>query len=431
VEPVKLGANSTLDSNKGIKSLVLTSSFPRFIGDHAGVFVYRLAQALNEANVKSVILAPRFYDHRCKYTSSFEILNGVEVHRFIYLYPIKYQRLYSAGDFGSVLKTGYLTKMQLPLFIAAQLHSAIKLIFSEKIDVIHTHWLLPQGFTGAILKKVFNIKHVTTLHSSEITFAKKILLGQTITRFTVNNADVIVSVSRHRAEELLAMIPSENRSDIQKKIRIIPMGVNLTGLKNKSIVENLRAKYNVGQKRVILFVGRLVEVKGCKYLIQAMSFVTKLLDDVILLILGSGPLENELRSLVKECQLGNYVRFEGFVNPEQICEYYILADLLVFPSIVDSSGFDEGLPVVLLEALAFGKPIVSTRVKGALEVIEDGHNGVFVEQKNPEQIAKKTIEFLTDDHLRERLAEQARISAKKYDWHVIAQQYADIYKGLM
>lgn len=324
-----------------------------------------------------------------------------------------------------------LAKLQAPLFITSEMFYAAWLVSSRDIDLVNSHWLLPQGFIGAILKKFFDFKHIITLHSSEITFAKKVPFGRMITKFTVNNADAIISVSRHRADELLEMIPLKSRADIQKKIKIIPMGIDTGDLMDKSEVKNLCIKHKIGQKKVILFVGRLVEIKGCRYLIQAMNLITKSFDDVVLLVVGGGPLENELRSLVKEYRLEKYVRFEGFINPRQMCEYYSIADLLVFPSIVDSTGFNEGLPVVLLEALAFGKPIVSTRVKGALEVIEDRHNGILVEEKNPEQIAEKTIELLNDGELRELLAEKARISAKRYNWNVIAQQYVDVYEGFM
>ncbi|MDD2287195.1 MAG: glycosyltransferase family 4 protein [Paludibacter sp.] len=360
-----------------------------------------------------------------------ERYHDIDIFRFPYFLPTNYQYLSKEGGLAYSFKSHVLAKVQAPLFIVSELFHAAWLVSSRNVEIVNSHWLLPQGFVGALLRKFFDFKHVITLHSSEITFAKRIPFGRVITMFTINNADVIVSVSRHRANELLEMIPSKNRFDVQKKIKIIPMGVDVSDLMDENEIKNLRARHNIEQKNVILFVGRLVEVKGCKYLIQAMNLITRSFDDVILLIVGNGPLENELRSLVKEYQLDNYIRFEGFVNPEQIHEYYSIADLLVFPSIVDSSGFDEGLPVVLLEALAFGKPIVSTKVKGALEVIKDGQNGVFVEEKSPEQIAEKIKELLYAEHLRENLAKQARISAMKYDWKVIAQQYVDIYEGLM
>jgi len=408
-----------------MRILVLTSSFPRYRGDYAGNFVFKLLSLLRPFGSISV-LSPHGPNLKSR-----ERFDDIDVFRFPYFLPTNYQYLSRDGGLAYNFNGHVLAKVQAPLFIASEMLCAARLVSSRDIEIVNSHWLLPQGFVGAVLKKFFNFKHVITLHSSEITFAKRILFGQMITRFTVNNADAIISVSRHRANELLEMIPSKDRLNIQKKVKIIPMGVDIGDLKDEAEIKNLRIKHNVEQKKVILFVGRLVEVKGCKYLIQAMSIITRSLDDVILLIVGGGPLESELRSLVKEHQLDDYIRFEGFVNPEQVCEYYSIADLLVFSSIVDSSGFDEGLPVVLLEALAFGKPVVSTRVKGALEVIEDGHNGMLVEQKNPEQIAEKTIELLTDDNLREHLAKQARISARKYDWRVIAQQYADIYRGLI
>ena len=267
-----------------MRVLALTSSFPRHRGDYAGSFVFKLLSQLERFGATISVLCP--HSPSLKLRENFDNIN---VFRFPYFYPTNYQYLSKEGGMPYNFKKYLLAKLQAPLFLTSEMFYAAWFVSSRDIDLVNSHWLLPQGFIGAILKKFFKFKHVITLHSSEITFAKKILFGRMITQFTVNNADAIISVSRHRADELLEMIPLKSRADIQKKIKIIPMGIDVGGLMNKGEIKNLCTKYKIEQKEVILFVGRLVEVKGCRYLIQAMNLITKSFDDVILLVVGNGP----------------------------------------------------------------------------------------------------------------------------------------------
>ena len=100
------------------------------------------------------------------------------------------------------------------------------------------------------------------------------------------------------------------------------------------------------------------------------------------------------------------------------------------PSIVLQSGETEGLPVVILEGLAAGKPIVASDVSGVKDVIKNGWNGFLVEQKKPNQIAEKVLELLGDDELRVRFSKNALETAKKYDWEVIAEKYTGLIANI-
>ncbi|HKI68172.1 MAG TPA: glycosyltransferase family 4 protein, partial [Verrucomicrobiae bacterium] len=127
-------------------------------------------------------------------------------------------------------------------------------------------------------------------------------------------------------------------------------------------------------------------------------------------------------------ELESRVTFAGQQGKEAVRNYFQAADLVVVPSIIDSTGETEGLPVVLLEALACGKPVVATRVAGAPDVIVDGHNGFLAEPKNPGDLAEKMVKALNADAA--TLSKNARDSVQQYDWEMIGKNYRDRILGL-
>ena len=401
--------------------LVLTSSFPKFKWDSVGNFVYELAKKLKEKGVRVTVLCPHH-----PYTKLKQNMSGLNVYRFPYFYPFSNQKLCREGGMIYNWKNSYIAKIQVPFFFFSELFFAAKLIREKKINVINSHWLIPQGLVGAICHKIFGTRHIATIHSSEITFAKKVPGGRKIMEFIVNNSDTIVSVSSHRANELLSFVSSDISKNLKNMLQIIQMGVELIEFRKDK--NELLEKNDINSKFIVLFIGRLVDVKGCEYLIKGFKSVIDNFSDVQLIIVGPGPLESDLKKLVKQLNISEHVRFEGFVEHGKISDYYSLSDIVVFPSIVDSVGYKEGMPIALLEAFAAGKPIVATRTGGFIEAIEDGWTGFLVEPKNEEQIAEKILDLLNNAQLRDKFSEKALESSKKYDWNIIVNKYLEIFR---
>lgn len=401
----------------GKKIIVITSSFPKNEGDFSGWFVYEACRRLAEKGHKIIVLAPH-----CCHAELKEDMCRIEVHRFPYFYPYSLQKLAYGNGITYNLKMGLLPKIQVPLFLLSQMIYSIRLASNKNIGIVQSQWLMPQGLVGAGLRRFFRIPHIATIHSSEVTLMKRLPLGRRISKFIIDNTDIMVSVSSHRIDELLSFTYGENGNTPAKRIEIIPMGVNLSEFARKepSYADTLKKGF------CILFVGRFVEVKGCEYLIEAFKAVAGKTDDASLVMVGSGSLETKLRAMVKDLGIGERVRFEGYVEHSRIAGYYYSCDVVVFPSIVDSSGFEEGLPVVLLEALAAGKPIIATRTKGVMEAIQEGYNGLLVDPKSSKQIEGAISTLLNDESLRKSLSKNAAESAKKYDWNRIADRYHEL-----
>lgn len=399
------------------KGLILTSNFPT--NRAASDFLSQLfSNKLIQDKVELFVLAP--HTDKALFNEDFY---GIHVCRFPYFYPLRFQKFAYGGGIPYNLKNSLFAKLQAPLFFLCELIYTILIIKKENITFINSHWLLPQGLVGAVCSKILRIPHIASIHSSEVTLLGKLPMKSKITEFILANSNCVISASSHRAGELLLHTSSEFAEKAKKKIHIIPLGVDISRFTCTEDKESIRARYGLKSKFIVLFAGRLVEVKGCEYLIQGFRTVIDSFKDVQLIIIGTGPLEESLKKKVRELGLEEYVVFKGFVENSSVHDYYLMADIVVVPSIVDSDGFQEGFPVVLIESLAAGRAIISTKTKGIMEAIQDRHNGILVDQKDADKISDALLELLRDKSLRDKISTNALESGKKYDWDIIANEY--------
>lgn len=403
--------------------LVLTSSFPRTPGDLSGNFILELAKRLS-ARFDIIVTCPHSGG-----SELYEEIDGIKIFRFPYFLPLKMQRLYTDGGIAYNFRGSFLAKVQAPLFVISELVCVALKVRRYQVNVINSHWLIPQGIVGAICRKVFKTTHILTIHSSEITILKSIPFGKNIAEFCFNNSDAIISVSSHRLNAVLDLLSKDLRDKVIKKASIVPMGIDISSFDSGSLAKSITSN-QVDSQITILFIGRLVEVKGCEYLIRALKLVIEEIPSVSLIIIGDGPLNLHLKGLMYELGLDKNIQFKGYIDHDRIPEYYAHSDIVIFPSIVDSAGFEEGLPVVLIEAMAAGKATIATKTNGVLEVITDKQNGLLVNPESPEQIAEMIKLLYNDNNLREQLGVNARKVAKKYDWGVVADLYLNAIESL-
>jgi glycosyltransferase involved in cell wall biosynthesis len=175
-------------------------------------------------------------------------------------------------------------------------------------------------------------------------------------------------------------------------------------------------------ERYLLYVGRLGHRKGIEDLVTAAESVLAS-NDVRLKIVGKGPLRDKLTEMVRERGIQDRVEFLGHVDRDRLVSLYQRATVHVVPS------HYEGLPTVLLEAMACGRPVVATAVSGSLDVLVDDENGVLVPPRSPEAMATALDELLDDPGRRERLGRAARETVlAEYTWEAIADEYERLYR---
>jgi glycosyltransferase involved in cell wall biosynthesis len=203
-----------------------------------------------------------------------------------------------------------------------------------------------------------------------------------------------------------------------RDIVVIPNGIDINvhfdGLP-------LPERRSFGEK--ILFVGRLHPIKGVRYLILAMNKVHEKKPEARLILVGDGEEREMLEALSIQLGIQKYIQFVGELPHEKVQTFMHQADVFVLPSL------SEGLPNVILEAMACGLPIVATRVGGIPDLIKNGVHGYLVEAKKPDEIAEKILILLQNDQLRNEISQTNLAEVKAYAWENIIDQLEYIYKN--
>jgi glycosyltransferase involved in cell wall biosynthesis len=252
-------------------------------------------------------------------------------------------------------------------------------------------------------------------------FRYKIPFLELLERKTCNKANKRIAVSRYVAESIIKEYHLQSNDVV-----VIPNAVN-TDLFNPGVA-HIKAKelfFRDSQKK-ILFVGRLEYHKGIFYLIKAFSMLKKDIPKAKLVIVGEGKLKNGIKSFIDALNLENSVKILGGVESEYLPSIYAASDLFVLPSIM------EGFGIVLLEAMATGKPCVTTMVGGIEDVVIDGKTGIIVPPADTVSLyhAMKTI--LVNDDLAKKLGMAGRKRVKEnFTWDIVAKRTVDVYKEML
>ncbi|MEM4723849.1 MAG: glycosyltransferase family 4 protein, partial [Candidatus Hadarchaeum sp.] len=180
---------------------------------------------------------------------------------------------------------------------------------------------------------------------------------------------------------------------------------------------------------VVLALGRLVYKKGFEYLVRAIPDIAKQFGNLRVVIAGDGPLYDDLLHLAQELGVENHLLLIRGVPWTDTPRYLNMCDIFVVPSVHDHKGNVDGLPNVLLEAMSCGKPVVATRVAGIPEVIEDQHNGLLVEEKDPHQLAQAITKLLASPDLAQQYGMACRTKIEeRLTWGMIAKRMVEVYE---
>ena len=390
----------------------LTSSYPRFPEDPAGVFIHSLARSLVRQGCEVEVIAPRG-----NATSSFEIREGVHINRFPYFFRRYEKFAHAPGGIPPAIRNHPWLTLLLPFFFASFFAHALN--HSRRVDVFHFHWL--QNALLAFPLKFFSSRPtVATLWGTDVQWIESSRPLRVLTRTIASRMDSIVSVNDYFRTKLSSFGFSDN-------IRVIPNGVDLDRFGPADCV-SLRAKAGLpSDAALVLYVGSLIERKGVRYLIEAMSHVARSNSGpVVLAIVGSG---EERESLARAaCSLGleRSVLFVGSIPPNEIPAWLRCADLFVLPSLY------EGRPNVVLEALAAEVPVIATDIPGTREIVIHGQNGLLVPPRNSHALAEAITQLIKDRFKRERMGKAGRkmILQLGLTWDDIARQYLSLYQEL-
>ena len=274
---------------------------------------------------------------------------------------------------------------------------AKKIIEREKIefDLIHCHFTWPSGYVGAKLKEKCDKPLIITGHGNDVydlPFRGKELREKI--EYALNEADYVITVSNSNLECI-------KKLNVKTPTKVILNGFR-TDLFFQRDLEECRMITNLPlDKKIILTVGNLEEVKGHKYFIEAIKGVVNHRKDVFCVIVGNGKLKNKLKKQIKKLGLEDYAVLVGEKKHDKIPLWTNASDVFVLPSL------SEGNPTVMFEALGCGKPFVGTRVGGIPEIIINEKLGVLVEPKNVDGLAKAILKALDKEWNKEYILNYA------------------------
>ena len=397
--------------------LFLTSNYPRWPGDTTTPFVHDLAVDLGARGWPVTVLAPHAPGALRRDT-----IDGVEVRRFRYVLPESAQTVCYGG--GALVNIGgsKATLAKVPLLVAAEWAATAGLL-RRRFDVLHAHWVLPQGFVAATVPSGGAVR-VITAHGGDVFGLRGALLDR-FARRALKTADA-VTVNSGATEQALRGLSAE------AKVNRIPIGTDTGGVTDEVLAARLRSQYRCGAGPLLVFVGRIVADKGIDDLIEAVGLLRVDHPDVRAAIVGIGQYLDDARSLADRLGLLDHIAFPGWAERSTVPSWFAAADVVLAPSRIGRDGWQEGQGLSIIEAMAVGRLVIATDTGGIPETIEDGLTGVLVPPERPSALAAAVRSLLADPAGARAMAERGRESVRqRFSRAASADRFAQLYERLL
>ena len=397
----------------------MSSTFPRWEDDATPRFVRDLAELARQSwNV--TVLAPHHPGAALRDASPAEDERGaLDVRRFRYFRPSSRQRLCYGGGILPNVRSSKLALAQVPCLLAAELAAMRRLLATSRFDLVHAHFLVPQGVVAAIATRG---PLVVSIHGSDL-FALRGRVFDAAIRRVLARATLVTVNGEVAAREVRRRFPR-----ITDKLRTLPMGVD-TRLFRRPSEEERRAPASAP---LIAFVGRLSAQKGAHVLLEAFARLDAR-RRARLVIAGDGPELDRLRALAAEMGPPSaHVDFVGPLSAARVAALLREATLLVVPSLEGPLGL-EAQGLVAIEAMVSGCPLVVSRSGGLGALAGDpahevGPRGIAVPPSDPAALAGAIARCLDDeDGTRARANAAHAFAIARYEWARIGQALLAIY----
>ena len=284
-----------------------------------------------------------------------------------------------------------------------------ELLERENIDIIHGHYLFPAGAAAVEVGNEHGIKTYVTAHGSDMfeVYKKQPLMRSTIKK-VLKGADVVLAVSNALRHEIIAT----GVKGISNKTRLSWNAVDVNKFSN-DVNDSFKKEYRLEDKPIVLFVGNLIKRKNVDSILEAKKIASS---DYYLVIVGDGPLFKKLKKKVEEENIRDVI-FTGARN--DVDNIIPSCDVLILPS------FSESFGLVLIEALACGKPVIGSNVGGITEIITDDV-GLLVDPNKISSIARAIDKLINDNDFRYMLSLNARNRAM--DFSTMTIPYDEVYE---
>lgn len=390
---------------------VLTHNYPRFAGDFSGTFVEALCAEFARQGHRVTVWAP--------YDPAFNRpLDGpVTLRLYRYAWPASQHKLGYMRSMQSDLALRANTYLLSPAFFAAGIRTVRREAARMRPDVLHAHWLLPNGFIAAQASKALDIPLAVSVPGSDAQVAGKNALFRRMARATFDQAALLTANSESLRDAVIDLGADPAKFDM------IIYGTDPHALRpDPRGVTELRTALNVNAADVMLLcVGRMVYKKGFDDLLRALADPALAGKSVVAVLIGDGDQRAAWEQLAHDLGVAARVRWVGTVPKDRIGVYYNAADVLVMPSVSKPA---DGLNVCVLDAMSCAKPVVGSDVAGNPLAVVDGVTGRLVPEQNPAALAAALAELATDPHQRAAMGAAGRRRIEtELGWPHLARRY--------
>ncbi len=398
-----------------MKVLFIVTAFPRHEGDVITPWMGETIERLIASGTQVEVLAPSYRGSRSG------IIGGVMVHRFRYA-PAALETLTHDMPAVERIRRSPAFLALLPAYVAAGSRAAARLARSGNFDVVHAFWPIPHGLFGVAARRASNAALVSTFFSAELMWRGLTRRAVApVLRQIVDASDAVTVISGYTGQRLREYVPDVSSVTI-------PFGAAAV---DRSLTErgSSKARRSAGDQFELLFVGRLVERKGVDVLLRA----AKILEGdsrLIIRIIGGGPEKESLETESRRLGTERNVRFEGVVTAEAIQGFFTRCDALVLPAIVTANGDTEGLGVVLIEAMGYGKPVIASSAGGIPDIVSDGDTGLLVPPGDAEALAGAVRRAMDHpDQLNTISVRGTEFAARAFGWDSIVSRLSSVYES--
>ena len=400
--------------------LFLTQTYPRFEGDTAGPFIRDLAHGLVRGGDRVTVLTPHAAGVPASWTDG-----GAEVLAFRYA-PERREVL----GYGRSLEADERVKggaiLAAPLYALAARQAVRTQLRRRRFDLVHAHWIVPNGVVAATAaggRSVRGTPLAIGLHGSDV-FLAETRAARPLARWALSRASLLTGCSPELVDRVRALgFPAE-------RSRVIPYGVDVAAFSPASS----SAGRQVWRERLgipdaaplLLGVGRMATKKGFQVLIEILPALLGDVPELRVVLAGGGDLLERFREAAKPW--AGRVSFPGAVLRDTLPDLYRAADLFVLPAVHDGKGNVDGLPNVILEAMASGLPVVASGISGIPLAVEDGRTGRLVPERDPGALLGALRELLSNPAAAREMGERGRRkAAAELTWDAIAARYREGY----
>jgi glycosyltransferase involved in cell wall biosynthesis len=390
-----------------MRILHLVTAFPRDERDIIAPWLVELIKRQRTAGHDAQVFTAAYHG------SGDHVFAGIPVHRFRYFFA-RWEALTHDESAADRMQRSLLYRLMPASFVLAGMFAVWRLCRRERFDIIHVHWPVPLALWGWAARRARRTPVVLTFYGIELRWVKRSLpFLKSFVRWICRWADRVVAISSETAREIRELV------DIP--VEVIPYTTPFPGNAAPRALPS-----GDGRRLTILFVGRLVELKGLAYLIEAVGRLGGRVPARIVAI-GIGPERDRLETLARERKVE--VDFRNKVPDAELHQAFLISDVLVLPSIIDARGDTEGLGVALLDAMSYGIPAIASRVGGIPDIIEDGVSGLLVPPADPLALATAIERVARDPALAKRLADAGRARLRThFSWDVITKRWDEVYR---